>query len=107
MQTDATRAQQASQAPAALRAAAQAAVGALSKGAFPSAATLVQALATQGLYAKLAAKIADVTEPGTIYILTTQTHPDKVALALRDSKGTINTATQGKKGSPKLATRKS
>jgi hypothetical protein len=107
MQTDATRAQQASQASPALKAAAQAAVGALSKGAFPSAATLVQALTAQGLYAKQAAKIADVTEPGTLYILTTQTHPDKVVMALKDTKGTVSTATQGTKGSPKIATRKS
>jgi hypothetical protein len=107
MQTDNARTQQASQASAALKAAAQAAVGALAKGSFPSAATLVQAFTAQGLYAKQAAKIADVTEPGTVYILSTQTHPDKVVMALKDSKGTINTATQGTKGSPKLATRKS
>jgi hypothetical protein len=107
MQSDNARQQQAAQAPAALKAAAQAAVGALSKGSFPSAATLVQTFTTQGLYAKQAAAIADVTESGTLYILSTQTHPNKVVLALKDSKGTINTATQGTKGSPKLATRKS
>lgn len=107
MQTDNARTQQAKQASPALKAAAQAAVGALSKGLFPSAAKLVQALTAQGLYAKQAAKIADVTEPGTAYILSTQTHPDKVVMAVRDSKGIINTATQGTKGSPKLATRKS
>lgn len=107
MQTANARTQQATQASAALKAAAQAAVAGLSKGKFPSAATLVQTFTTQGLIAKQAAKIADVTEAGTIYILTTQTHPNKIAMALKDSKGTVNTATQGTKGSPKLGTRKS
>jgi hypothetical protein len=106
MQTNSARTQQATQASAALKAAAQAAVGALSKGSFPSAAKLVQTFTTQGLIAQQAAKIADVTEAGTLYILSTQTHPNKVVMALKDSKGTINTATQGTKGSPKLATRK-
>jgi hypothetical protein len=106
-QADTARQQQAAQAPAALKAAAKAAVTALSAGKFPAAAALVKALSSQGLIVAQAGAISAVTQAGTIYVLTTQTHANKVTLAMKDSKGTINTATQGTKGSPKLATRKS
>ena len=53
-QTDTARQQQASQADAALKGAAQAAVQAAAGGKFPETAALVQALTGQGLYVKTA-----------------------------------------------------
>ncbi|MCW2983228.1 MAG: hypothetical protein JWR63_798 [Conexibacter sp.] len=104
LQTQSAQAQQAGQATAALQSAAQAAVGTVSKSAFPAAATLVQALTAQGLYAKTAAATADVTETGTLYVVTGQTTTKQLVLAVKDTKGVVHTATQGVKGSPKLAT---
>jgi hypothetical protein len=104
LQTDSARGQQAAQAPAALKSAAQAAVATVSKGAFPASATLVQAATAQGLYVKAAADMSAVTDKGTIYVVTGKTTKTSLLLAVRDSKGVVQTATQGVKGSPKLAT---
>jgi hypothetical protein len=104
LQTDSARSQQAAQATTALSSAAQAAVGTVSKSAFPAADTVVAAVTAQGLYAKKAATVSAVTDAGTIYIVSDKTTKKAVMLAIKDSKGTVHTATQGVKGSPKLAT---
>ncbi|WCB93529.1 hypothetical protein DSM104299_02242 [Baekduia alba] len=104
LQTDSARTQQATQATAALQSAAQAAVGTVSKSAFPAPATLLQAITAQGLFAKTAAETADVKDAGTIYVVTGKTTNKTLTLAVKDSKGVVHTATQGVKGSPKVAT---
>jgi hypothetical protein len=104
LQTDTARGQQAAQATAALKAAAQTAVSGVSKGAFPAAAAIVETITAQGLVAKQAAAVQDVSETGTVYVVADQTSAKKLVLALKDAKGTVHTATQGVKGSPKLAT---
>lgn len=104
LQTDSAKSQQAAQATTALQSGAQAAVGAVSNKAFPSADTLVAAITSSGLYAKSAASESDVTEAGTLYVITGKTTKSSLELALKDSKGTVHTATEGVKGSPKLAT---
>jgi hypothetical protein len=106
LQTDSSRNQQAGQATQALQAAAQAAVGTVSKSAFPDAATLVPAVTAQGLYVKSAPSLAGVTETGTIYVVADKATKSSVVFALKDSKGVVHTATQGTKGSPKIATAK-
>jgi hypothetical protein len=57
LQTDTARGQQAAQATAALKAAAQTAVSGVSKGAFPAAASMVQTITAQGLVTKQAAAL--------------------------------------------------
>jgi hypothetical protein len=104
LQTDSARTQQATQATSALNAAAQAAVGTVSKSAFPAADSMVAAITSQGLYTKKVAGVADATETGTIYVVTGQSTKTKLVLAIKDTKGTVHTATQGVKGSPKLTT---
>ena len=104
LQTDSSRTQQAAQTTQALQAAAQAAVGTVSKSAFPDAATLVPAVTGQGLYVKTAASLPAVTETGTIYVVSDKTTKSSVTFAIKDSKGVVHTATQGVKGSPKIAT---
>jgi hypothetical protein len=105
LQTDSSRTQQAAQADAALKAGAQAALGPVSKSAFPAdPATVVAAVTAQGLFAKPAASLDAVTEAGTVYVVTGKTTTKSVVLAVKDSKGTVHTATQGVKGSPKTAT---
>ena len=98
--------QQASQATAALGAAAQTAVGAESKGAFPAASVLLAAMTAQGLYDKQVPTLKAVTDTGTIYLITGETTKTQVVLAIK-AKGVVHTATQGLKGSPKLGTAKS
>jgi hypothetical protein len=104
LQTDSARSQQATQATAALQSAAQAAVGTVSKSAFPAATTLVQAITAQGLYAKPAAAVGDVKDAGTIYVITGTTTTKSLTLAVKDSKGVVHTATQATTGKPKVAT---
>jgi hypothetical protein len=104
LQTDSARTQQAAQATTALSAAAQAAVSTVSKSAFPAADSIVSAITAQGIYTKKVAGVADATETGAIYVVTGETTKTKLVLAIKDSKGTVHTATQGVKGSPKLAT---
>jgi hypothetical protein len=106
LQADSTRDQQAAQASTALKAAAQAAVATVSKGSFPSAASLVQAITAQGLVVKQAAALDGVTETGTMYLITGRTTPKKLVVALKDSKGQIQTVTQGVKGAAQVATAK-
>jgi hypothetical protein len=106
LQADGTRTQQASQASTALKAAAQAAVATVSKGSFPAATSLVQAITAQGLYVKQAADLGGVTETGTMYVITGRTTTKKLVVALKDSKGAVQTVTQGVKGSAKVATAK-
>ncbi len=102
-----SRLQQAGQATAALRAAAQAAVAAESGGSFPDATKLVKAVSALGLYVKQAANVNAATETGTLYLVTGGSTKTEVVFALRDAKGVVHTATQGLKGAPKLATAKS
>ncbi|MDX6726915.1 MAG: hypothetical protein QOK49_1720 [Baekduia sp.] len=104
LQTDTGRGQQAAQASAALKAAAQAAVSGVSNGAFPAVASIVETITAQGLVTKQAAALRGVSETGTIYVVADQTSTKKLVLGLKDAKGTVHTATQGVKGSPKLAT---
>jgi hypothetical protein len=101
-----TRSQQAAQASTALKAGAQAAVATVDKGAFPDAASIVQAIAGQGLYVKQAADLSGATQTGTMYVITDRTTKQKVVVALKDDKGAVQTVTQGVKGSAKLATAK-
>jgi hypothetical protein len=105
-QAENTRNQQAAQASTALKAAAQAAVATVNKGSFPAAASIVQTVAGQGLYVREAANLSDVTQTGTMYVITGQTTTHKLVIALKDSKGAVQIATQGLKGSAKLATAK-
>ena len=86
--------------------AAQAAVATVSKGSFPAAASLVQTIGAQGLYVKQAADLTGVTQTGTLYVITGRTTTKKLVVALKDSKGAVQTATQGVKGSAKVATAK-
>jgi hypothetical protein len=79
-------------------------VSGVSKGAFPAAASIVQTITARGLVTKQAAALQDVSETGTVYVVADQTSTTKLVLALKDTKGTVHTATQGVKGSPKLAT---
>lgn len=106
LQVKDSQAQQAQQAPAALKAAAQAALGTVSKGAFPAASDVVAAITAQGLYAKQAANPAAVTEAGTLYVISDRSTTKSVVLAIKDNKGKVQTATQGATGSPKIATAK-
>jgi hypothetical protein len=106
LQADGTRRQQAAQASAALKSAAQAAVATVSKGAFPSAASLVQAITGQGLVIKQATDLDGVTETGTMYVITDSTTTKKLVIALKDSKGKVQTVTQGVKGAAKVTTAK-
>jgi hypothetical protein len=105
LQTDGAKSQQAAQATQALQSAAQAAVGAVSNRAFPTTGTtLVAAITSSGLYSKSVASESDVTETGTIYVVTGKTTRSSLELALKDSRGVVHTATEGVRGSPKLAT---
>jgi hypothetical protein len=106
LQTDSARQQQAGQATAALQSAAQAAVGTVSKSAFADASTIVASITAQGLYAKPAASLSDVKDSGTIYVVTGKTTKKTLTLAVKDNKNVVHTATQGVKGSPKIATAK-
>jgi hypothetical protein len=106
LQVQDSQSQQAQQAPAALKAAAQAAVGTVSKGAFPKAQDVVAAITAQGLYAKQAATTAAATDAGTLYVIADQTTTKNVVIAIKDNQGKVQTATQGVKGSPKIATAK-
>src|SRR5919106_164062 len=84
----------------------QADVATVSKGSFPAATSLVQAITAQGLYVKQAADLGGVTETGTMYVITGRTTTKKLVVALKDSKGAVQTVTQGVKGSAKVATAK-
>lgn len=106
LQTDSSRQQQAGQATAALQAGAQAAVGTVSKKAFAPADDLVAAITAQGIYAKKAASLSDVTETGTVYVVAGKTTGTTATLALMDAKKVVHVATQGVSGSPKIATAK-
>jgi hypothetical protein len=104
IQTDSSRSQQAAQATAALTAGAKAAAGTVSKKAFAGADDLVAAVTAQGIYAKKAATIADVTETGTVYVVADQTTKTTATLAMMDTKKVVHTATQGVSGDPQLKT---
>jgi hypothetical protein len=106
LQTDSARSQQAQQADSALQSAAQAAVQTVAKGRFPAAGTLLSMITSQGLYAKTAASQSAVADPGTLYILTSETTTSKLVMAIKDSSGKVHLATQGTTGSPKLTTAK-
>ena len=47
-----------------------------------------------------------MTQTGTLYVITGSTTTKKLVVALKDSKGAVQTATQGVKGSAKVATAK-
>lgn len=98
--------QQASQATAALTAAAGIAVTAKTKGAFPAPVALLKAISAQGLYDKSAADISAVTEIGTVYLIVGETTTKQVVLAMKGGNGVIHTATQALTGKPKLGTAK-
>jgi hypothetical protein len=105
LQTASAKTQQAAQATTALKSAAQAALGAVSNKAFPTSGdTLVAAITSSGLYVKSVASLDQATETGTVYVITGDTTKSSVELALKDSKGTVNTATEGVSGSPRLST---
>lgn len=104
LQADGTREQQAAQASAALRSAAQAAVGAVSDGAFPAAASLVKTIGDQGFHVEEAKDLSAVSETGTLYVITSRTTEKRLVMALENEKGVVKTATQGVKGSSKVAT---
>jgi hypothetical protein len=106
LQADSTRKQQAAQAAAALKAAAQAAVATAAKGSFPSAASLVDGLTAQGLVVKQAAGLDGVTETGTMYLITGRTTAKKVVIAVKDTNGKVQTVTQGVNGAAKVTTAK-
>jgi hypothetical protein len=107
LQTTSAKTQQAAQATSALKSAAQAALGAVSNKAFPTSGdTLTAAITSSGIYVKSVASLDQVTDTGTVYVITGKTTKDSLELALKDSRGTINTATEGVSGSPKLATTK-
>lgn len=106
LQTDSSRQQQAGQATAALQAGAQAAAGTVSKKAFASPDDLVAAVTAQGIYAKKAGSLSDVTEAGTLYVVADKTTKTTATLALMDTKKVVHTATQGVSGDPRIATAK-
>jgi hypothetical protein len=105
MQTDSAKSQQAAQATQALQSAAQAAVSAVSNRAFPTTGdTVVAAITSSGLYAKSVAAESGVTEVGTVYVVTGKSSKTSLELALKDTRGVVHTATEGVRGSPRLAT---
>jgi hypothetical protein len=105
LQTDGAKTTQAAQSTQALQSASQAALGAVSDKAFPTSSdTLVAAITSSGLYVKPVAAVGDVSEAGTIYVITGKTTTSSLELALKDNRGVVHTATEGVKGSPKLAT---
>jgi hypothetical protein len=107
LQTDSAKTQQATQATQALKSGAQAALGAVSNKAFPTSGdTLVAAITSSGLYVKSVPSLSGVTEAGTMYVITGDTTKSSLELALKDSRGVVNTATEGVSGSPKLSTAK-
>jgi hypothetical protein len=106
LEADDARHSQASRAPAALQSAAQAAVATVTGGSFPVAAAVVQAIAAQGFYVKQAAALSDISQTGTMYVITNQTTTKQLVIALKDTKGAIQIAMQGVTGSPKLSTAK-
>lgn len=106
VKTDIARQEQAAESSSALQDAAKAAVAVVSKGSFPAAASLVKAIAAKGLYVQQVAELSDVKQTGTIYLVTSETTPKKLVLALKETTGAIQTATQGVTGSAKLATTK-
>jgi hypothetical protein len=106
VKSEIAREEQASQASSALRVAAQDAVATVSKGSFPAKTSIITAITAKGLYIKQAAQLSGVSQTGTIYLITSQTTTKKLVLALKSTKGTIQTATQGVTGSAKLATAK-
>jgi hypothetical protein len=77
------REQQAAQVDEALKSAAPLAVSAVTDGAFPDAAALVQALTAQGFYVKTASTTAAATESGTIYVIEGDTTSKQLVLALK------------------------
>jgi hypothetical protein len=95
--------QQESQASAVLQAVSQTATQHVTKGALPSVAVLTKALQTAGMYVTKTAKVSGVTDPGALYIITSETTSKHVVAAILDNTGTVQTVTQGVKGSPKLA----
>jgi len=103
-QTDTARQQQAAQADAALKGAAQAAVQGVSGGKFPETAALVQALTGQGLYVKTADTKAAATETGTIYVIGEDTTDKQLVLAIKGADGKVTTLTQKTTGDPKVST---
>ncbi len=101
-QSDAAREQQASAAEDAVTSAASTAVAAVAEDKFPAAAELVSALTAQGLYVKAAEAEAQVTEAGTLYVLTGETTDKQVVLAIKGTDGKLITATQKRTGDPKI-----
>jgi predicted regulator of amino acid metabolism with ACT domain len=106
VKTDIARQEQAAESSSALQDAAKAAVAVVSKGSFPAAASLVKAIAAKGLYVQQATELSDAKQTGTIYLVTSETTPKKLVLALKQTTDTIQTATQRVTGSAKLATTK-
>jgi hypothetical protein len=106
LQADDGRKQQAAQASAALTAGAQGAVAKVSGGKFPDVDAVLAAVKAGGLQAAKAASLDAVTEAGTVYVVADKTTNKTVVLAVKDSKGKVQTATQGVKGSPKIAAAK-
>jgi hypothetical protein len=98
--------QQSTQSTAALQAAAQAAVAAEKKGAFPAVAALISKLNGQGFYVKQTAALSGATETGTMYVITSETTTKKLVVALRDAKSIVHTVTQGLTGKATLGTAK-
>jgi len=96
--------QQSSQAKAVLQAVGQTATQKITKGAFPGVSVLLQALTASGMYATKTATLKGVTDPGTLYILTSETTDKQVVAAIMDNTGTVSTVTQGLKGAAKIAT---
>lgn len=107
VKTDTEKLQQALQASAALKAAAHVAASTVKTGSFPTVSSLVKTLAAQGLYVKQAATLGDVTDVGTIYLITPQTTKNMFVAAVKGETGDVDTVTQGVKGSPKITTAKS
>ena len=96
--------QQAAEAQAVLQAVGQTATQKKTKTAFPAVSVLLKDLKTTGMYATTTATVKGVTDPGTLYLLTSETTKTKVVAAIMDNTGTVRTVTQGLKGSAKIAT---
>jgi hypothetical protein len=104
LQSDGTREQQAAQASAALKSAAQTAAGSASNGSFPAVASVVETITAQGFYVEQASDLGEVTETGTMYVITGQTTKKRLVVAIKNSKGAVKVATQNVKGSAKVRT---
>jgi hypothetical protein len=102
---DLNKLQQAVEPTRVLQAASSLALATVSKQKFPSAADVVTALETQNFYATKTPTVAGVTDTGAVYVVTSESDPDTLVLAIKDGGGVVRLAKQpAKGGNPQITT---